>query len=675
MFKKANLKMLRSVLVYAAVFPVCAGMSVPVYGRAAAPVPSPKPAFLSDDVGLHLFAGEPASSVIKSEAADAYPAREAKQVIPRKKPAFFYQGPLRKSDIERYKNIFAYQSAGKMAMADFEIEHLQDYRLMGHVLQQRYLHPTAYTSTFEELHSWMVQYHDHPGADKIHALLGRKKPSGFSGHVPKPVDAEFSYAAHRWDARERAKEHVSSKKRSAQDRRAIAQLKSRIRKLVDKTQPSNALKTLQRSKVAQKLDKIEYDSLMADIAAGYLYASRDDKAFNVAREAAERSGSHVPLAGWVAGIVAWKHGYYDQAAEFFEMTGSSEYATPWTASAGAFWAARAHSRIANTRAVETWLDKAAAYPRTFYGLLATQALGRSFSFDWEMPSFNAQKQQIIADSPAGKRAMALVDIGQTHLAEQELERIGLPKDQVYETLLAYASHAGLPRIAMRLGQALSLQHGRYYDAALYPVGGWLRDSDYQVDPALVHAIMRQESKFNPHAESPSGAKGLMQLMPRTASYVAGRSDLRSKQGQKKLMDPQYNLQIAQDYMADLLRSPHVNGDLVSLLIAYNAGPGNLKKWQSQLEGVGNDLLFIELIPSRETRAYVERVLANYWIYRLREGRPTPTLEALAAGNPAKYAWDGADFTVAGRVEEPESRSFDQVAYEKLSHMARIVYNN
>ena len=65
------------------------------------------------------------------------------------------------------------------------------------------------------------------------------------------------------------------------------------------------------------LDAAETDILKGDIAAGYLHAGKDDKAFELASEAARRSGEDAPLAAWVAGIVAWKYGSYDQAAGFF----------------------------------------------------------------------------------------------------------------------------------------------------------------------------------------------------------------------------------------------------------------------------------------------------------------------------------------------------------------------
>jgi len=66
-----------------------------------------------------------------------------------------------------------------------------------------------------------------------------------------------------------------------------------------------------------------------------------------------------------------------------------------------------------------------------------------------------------------------------------------------------------------------------------------------------------------------------------------------------------------------------------MLTAYNAGPGNLSKWLKKIKDNNDPLLYMEIIPSRETRIYIERVIANYWIYQIRLDKPTPTLELLS----------------------------------------------
>ena len=150
-------------------------------------------------------------------------------------------------------------------------------------------------------------------------------------------------------------------------------------------------------------------------------------------------------------------------------------------------------------------------------------------------------------------------------------------------------------------------------------------------------IIRQESRFNPKAESIRGASGLMQIMPATASSIDNRYDYRLKQNQIRLFDAKTNLEIGESYIEDLMTHPAINGDLFSLIMAYNAGPGTLSRWKRERNHIQDPLLFIETIPYAETRAFVERVMANYWIYRIKNKQPTPSLDAITEGRPAQYA--------------------------------------
>ncbi len=151
------------------------------------------------------------------------------------------------------------------------------------------------------------------------------------------------------------------------------------------------------------------------------------------------------------------------------------------------------------------------------------------------------------------------------------------------------------------------------------------------DKALVLAVSRQESNFNPYARSSAGACGLMQVMPNTAYHVSGNSQ--DKKDLRRLFDISYNLEVGQKYLEYLLNKPYIGGNLFYMLAAYNAGPGNLVKWMKTMRYQNDPLLFIEVIPARQTRLYVERVMANYWIYSMQLGLPggERTLQAAADG--------------------------------------------
>ncbi|WP_461828670.1 lytic transglycosylase domain-containing protein [Aquifex sp.] len=128
---------------------------------------------------------------------------------------------------------------------------------------------------------------------------------------------------------------------------------------------------------------------------------------------------------------------------------------------------------------------------------------------------------------------------------------------------------------------------------------------FDVSEALIYAVMRQESLFNVYAVSPSGAMGLMQLMDFTARWKAKRLGIEARD----VFDVHTNITLGAAYLRYLL--DYWDGDLVRAVASYNAGPGAVSKWKDY----GDDYIFIELIPYRETRKYVKKVLYNYYVYR------------------------------------------------------------
>ena len=128
----------------------------------------------------------------------------------------------------------------------------------------------------------------------------------------------------------------------------------------------------------------------------------------------------------------------------------------------------------------------------------------------------------------------------------------------------------------------------------------------------------------------------MQLMPATAGFIAGKR-FRGR-ARNQLYDPALNISLGQKYIEHLIGNDMIKGNMLLVAAAYNGGPGNLSRWRKR--AVRNrfidPLLFIESIPSRETRIFIERVLSNLWIYRRRLGQDAPSLDALAAGETPFY---------------------------------------
>ncbi len=144
----------------------------------------------------------------------------------------------------------------------------------------------------------------------------------------------------------------------------------------------------------------------------------------------------------------------------------------------------------------------------------------------------------------------------------------------------------------------------YFPKVYFPI---FEKNPSGLDPYLLLAIARRESAFNPRAVSAAKARGLLQVMPATGKRMGSRS-------KAALLDPENNVEVGSKYVYELLKK--MNGQIHMALAAYNAGPQKLNSWTRRYEtAVGEPILFIDLIPYRETREYVASVLRNYYWYR------------------------------------------------------------
>ena len=242
---------------------------------------------------------------------------------------------------------------------------------------------------------------------------------------------------------------------------------------------------------------------------------------------------------------------------------------------------------------------------------------------------------MLLDYPGARRAIALGQIGEAAQAEREIRKLAArATPELMAGLVALAKSLDLPATQMRLAQSLGHSDGRYDLSALFPVPNWQPANGYTLDRALVFAFMRAESGFDPRAESQAGARGVMQVMPATAQFIAARSDLQLPHG-NALFEPETSILFGQAYLEHLLQLPSIGDNLIYLAVAYNAGPARVLRWQETLPG-DDPLLFLESIPMREPRAYVKKVLTNLWTYRARFGQPQLSLEALARGRWPTY---------------------------------------
>ncbi len=549
---------------------------------------------------------------------------------------------LNQQDIENYQRIFELQEDGHWNKANKIIKRLHNRLLMGHVLAQRFLHPNKYRSNYKELKDWMALYSDHPDANRLYKLALRRKPSNW--RAPERPVKGFE----RRIIRPHKNTLPLGKKLSRADFSKARAYKRQIKRYLLKGWTKSVKRLIGTKEVKRLFSDFDIDQSKARLALGYFTAGRDEWAIMWAKEAAERSGKYLPGANWTAGLASWRLGKYTRAAHFFEAAAITKNISNWMASASAFWAARAYLASGKPEKVNPMLGLAAAYPRTFYGLLARKMLDLPITFSWSIPALDQLEIDALVKMPAAYRALALMQVGQFRRAERDLRDLSRRSSlKVSMGILALAARANLASLAVRLNNTL-YPSGGGFDGAAYPIPIWKPKGGYRVDKALVFALIRQESVFNPNAKSWAGARGLMQLMPRTAGFVVGDWNFhRSYSTLRSLYNPDVNMMLGQKYIKILLQDKKINGDLFLMAAAWNGGPGNLNKWLKTTNHMNDPLFFIESIPSRETRIFIEKVLANLWIYRKRLGQPTPSLDAIAAGKwPVYKAFDNAPSLLA-----------------------------
>ena len=533
---------------------------------------------------------------------------------------------LSAEDRDRYRRIFQAQAANQWAQADAEIGQLGDKTLMGYVGAQRML-ATGYPARYDQLAAWLQDYNDHPDAPAIYRLaVARRTPGG----------AELTPASFVSNA-PLSPSFAAARTVTGADAARAAELRARLQQMADDGGYNAAFALLDRKSTADLLGPQEVELWRGRIRTRALEAD-SQRSMQVPVDI-----SMPPDANWNAGLTAFVAGNMAEAARRFELVADAapDQASSWTLAAGAFWAGRANLLAGNPQKFAPFLKRAALHGRTFHGLIAQKALGMKTAADWNVPAIDRKRVDILKNDRVGRRALALLQLGAQTAAERELYAASLDADPQYiEAVLALANKAVLPGLSVRIGNAAWDQRHKIagYDGAMYPLPPWQPSAGFTLDKALVYGFMRQESAFNPKARSYVGAMGLMQLMPQTARIVAARYAPEAQGGNP--YDPSVNMSLGQGYIASLLSD--ADNNLVRTVAGYNGGPGNVMRWDNTLNASADPLLYVASIPLNETRDFVQRVLTNYWMYQIRLGQPTPSLDQIAAHEWPRYnPQDGA----------------------------------
>lgn len=319
------------------------------------------------------------------------------------------------------------------------------------------------------------------------------------------------------------------------------------------------------------------------------------------------------LSGWLA--LRFLDSLEDARRHF--QTVLDRAATPVSRARGAYWLGRTYEAHGDKANAQQLYETAAALNITYYGQLAAARI-------YEHPIISATPEPTIPPTVRNAfysrdviRAIERLDaIGEHDRAHgffhAAIEAAQQRADFALLTELAYRIER--PDFAIEAGKAAT-QKNMLMAAGGFPLLG--RNLPRPPDPAFTHALIRQESMFNPEAHSPAGAEGLMQLMPATAKGVAKKLGMRFKA--QSLADPDINLRLGTTFVQDQINS--FDGSYILALAGYNAGPHRVREWMTQIGDPrknGVDVIdWIELIPVSETRNYVQRIMESLQVYRAR----------------------------------------------------------
>ena len=347
------------------------------------------------------------------------------------------------------------------------------------------------------------------------------------------------------------------------------------------------------------------------------------------KEAYELASTHIQTsrhtkaeADWTAGWVALRYANKPLAASKFFTKMYSYVKTPVSKSRAAYWAGRAFENALDNGQATSWYNIASKYRTTFYGQLARNSQLVKIKF-------------LSASTPSQK------GINKITKMQSYIEIINglhlINKKKLARKFLKTLARSNMTRKAFTSTASLANKLG-YTNLAVYTArraarkGIFLLEYGYpfikipnkiKLESALILSVIRQESNFDPNAKSPRGARGYMQLMPKTAKETAKKMQI-DFSVRKLEENHMLNIRLGADYLTRLIQK--FEGSYVLALAAYNAGPLNVRRWinnagdprQTDIDTID----WIERIPFRETRNYVQRVLENLAVYRLLQKNST-----------------------------------------------------
>ena len=320
------------------------------------------------------------------------------------------------------------------------------------------------------------------------------------------------------------------------------------------------------------------------------------------------------FAGWIALV---RLNNPAQAAQHFEALRQSS-TTPITQSRALYWLGRAADAQGDEAAADAYYQQAARYNWAFYGQLAAERANmRTLRLPPEPQPTEADRARF-ESYPLVQAIRIFAAAGETSLMRVFVMHLddSLTNAEDYALLVDLTRGYGIQDLSMHVARTAA-QRGFPLAERGYPVTT-VPSVPGAPDPAFVHAIIRQESAFDPSVRSSADARGMMQLLPSTASGVARRLGVEWR-GAGALYEADYNVQLGTFHLGEL--TSDFGGSYLLATIGYNAGPARPPQWIPYCgdpRGASTDPIdFIECAPFTETRNYMMRVMENMQVYRAR----------------------------------------------------------
>ena len=334
------------------------------------------------------------------------------------------------------------------------------------------------------------------------------------------------------------------------------------------------------------------------------------------------SKDYLSEAQWLAGWLSLTFNKDPKSAYKYFSKMFLEVKTPISKARASYWAGKASEEIGNNEDLKIWYDRAAAFPATFYGQLALKKLNRELYLPPQSIEFNQDEFKKFKENELVKALILLLQVENRKLSRLFAMHLVTQAKNTEDILMLSKILNDFNQVSFSIFVGKKAIYNDIYIPSLnFPVPNTelmnIINKNTEIPLPVTLAITRQESAFDVKAKSRAGARGLMQLMPRTARITAKKNNYKYKRTYLTSR-PAYNVKIGSFYFKEMLNK--FNGSYVLALAAYNAGPSRVNRW---LKTYGDPrrneidpVTWMELIPISETRNYVQRVIEGIYMYRM-----------------------------------------------------------